>query len=86
MHHMKKKMLHKLGLVFGLAAIMVLSLFPPAPMIHGATTSGQLTQDETWSGTVVITGDVIVPAWVTLTIEPGTLIVFTAVGIDRSPC
>ena len=35
------------------------------------TTSGDLTEDETWSGTVAITGDVNVPEGTTLTIEPG---------------
>ena len=39
------------------------------------TTSGTLPGDETWSGTVSITGDITVPAGVTLTIEPGTTVV-----------
>nr|WP_320192686.1 right-handed parallel beta-helix repeat-containing protein [uncultured Desulfobacter sp.] len=48
------------------------------------TTSGDLTEDETWSGTVAITGDVTVPEGTTLTIEPGTTIKFAALGDDQS--
>ena len=38
------------------------------------TVSGTLEADETWSGTVVLEGDVWVPTGVTLTISPGTTI------------
>jgi chitodextrinase len=38
------------------------------------TTSGTLYGDETWSGYMHLTGDVIVPLGKTLTIEPGTII------------
>lgn len=38
------------------------------------TLSGSLLENETWSGTVVLEGDVIVPAGFTLTIQPGTTI------------
>ncbi|RLF30543.1 MAG: hypothetical protein DRM98_06595, partial [Thermoplasmata archaeon] len=47
------------------------------------TTSGSLTEDETWSGTVVLTGDVTVPEGVALTIEPGTEVRFTALSDDQ---
>jgi hypothetical protein len=40
------------------------------------TTSGQLTADETWTGEVLLTGDVTVPSGLTLTIEPGTSVKF----------
>ncbi|RLA97759.1 MAG: hypothetical protein DRG83_15375, partial [Deltaproteobacteria bacterium] len=46
------------------------------------TTSGTLTENETWSGTVVLTGDVTVPEGVTLTIEPGTQVIFPARSDD----
>ncbi len=46
------------------------------------TTSGTLTEDETWSGIVTITGDVRVPDEITLTIDPGTVVKFTALGDD----
>ncbi len=47
------------------------------------TTSGILSEDETWSGTVNITGDVTVPAGVTLTIAPGTVARATALNDDQ---
>ncbi|MGA1823403.1 MAG: NosD domain-containing protein [bacterium] len=43
-----------------------------------ATTTGTLTEDEIWAGTVEITGDVIVPSGITLTVEPGTVIEFVS--------
>ena len=47
------------------------------------TTSGALTHDESWSGEVVITGDVTVPSGMTLTIEPGAVVRFKALGDDQ---
>jgi len=47
------------------------------------TTSGILSADETWSGTVDLTGDVVVPEGVTLTLLPGTVIRFPALRDDR---
>ncbi|MBD3869611.1 MAG: right-handed parallel beta-helix repeat-containing protein, partial [Acidobacteria bacterium] len=38
------------------------------------TTEGTLPANETWSGTVTLTGDVTVPAGTTLTIDPGTTV------------
>ncbi len=54
------------------------------------TTEGTIPQDETWSGTVLLTGDVVVPAGRTLTIDPGTTVQAqpladnTRGGVDRS--
>jgi hypothetical protein len=39
-------------------------------------TPGTLIEDETWDGELIITGDITVPAGVTLTIAPGSLITF----------
>jgi hypothetical protein len=47
------------------------------------TTSGRMAEDETWRGDVLITGDVEIPPGVTLTIEPGTTIRFTAQSDDQ---
>lgn len=47
------------------------------------TVSGMLEGDEDWSGEVVITGDVVVPAGVTLTIEPGTIVRFPLLSDDQ---
>jgi hypothetical protein len=47
------------------------------------TTSGTLTTDETWSGTVILTGDVTVPDGITLTIEEGTVVKATPQSDDQ---
>ena len=59
----------KLLLTTGLAAVGLNLTLQPA---HAATTSGMMAANETWSGIVTLTGDVTVPANVTLTILPGT--------------
>lgn len=46
------------------------------------TVSGKLTTDTEWGGTVAITGDVIVPRGVTLSIRPGTRINISAKSDD----
>jgi len=48
------------------------------------STSGVLSQDESWSGVVSVTGDVVIPAGRTLTVTPGTQILFQALLDDRS--
>ena len=40
------------------------------------TTSGEITADETWSGTVTVTGDVVVTGG-TLTFQPGTQVPYS---------
>jgi hypothetical protein len=52
-----------------LICILGLVLVPPANLI-----AGELTEDTTWSGTVVVDSNVIVPTGIVLTIEPGTTI------------
>jgi hypothetical protein len=54
------------------------------------TTEGTLLANESWSGTIVLTGDVIVPAGTTLTLDPGTTVQVQALadnsrgGVDWS--
>ncbi|MBD3868652.1 MAG: right-handed parallel beta-helix repeat-containing protein [Acidobacteria bacterium] len=54
------------------------------------TTEGTLPDNETWSGTIILTGDVLIPQGRTLTIDPGTTILMqptadnTHSGIDTS--
>lgn len=65
--------------------LSVLSLaFAPYIGAQPPTTSGALTQDETWSASVILTGDVIVPAGISLVIEPGATIYFTALSDDQA--
>ena len=59
----------KLLLATGLTALG-LNLTPQSASAN--TTSGVMVGNETWSGTVTLTGDVTVPNNVTLTILPGT--------------
>ena len=44
--------------------------------------SGSLAQNTTWSGTIIVSGDVTIPSGVTLTIEPGTQVHFVANSDD----
>ncbi|MCK4411154.1 hypothetical protein KAV67_02615, partial [Candidatus Bipolaricaulota bacterium] len=56
-----------------LAAVLTLTVSVAA----GQEVSGTLHRDETWSGTIRVTGDVYVPRGRTLTILPGTNVLFT---------
>lgn len=60
-------------------------LIPPeeAPTSEQITTSGHITRDEMWSGTLRITGDIFVDSGVTLTILPGTTVLFAAHSDDQ---
>ena len=49
--------------------LLALVLVPSVNII-----AGELIEDTTWSGTVVVDSNVIVPAGVVLTIEPGTIV------------
>lgn len=63
----------------------VFLFFKFVPMdVSGAERSGILFLDETWSGTVYVTGDLIVPPWATLTIRPGTKVLVRANSDERS--
>jgi len=52
--------------------------------LNAATTSGTLERDEVWEGVIEITGDVIVPDGITLTIKPNALIKFSANRDDQA--
>jgi len=39
--------------------------------------------DEVWSGEILLTGDILIPFGVTLAIEPGTVVRFTARSDDQ---
>jgi parallel beta-helix repeat protein len=56
---------------------------PSVSQVSNQTTSGRMMEDEIWQGEILITGDVEVPAGVTLTIEPGTVIRFTPERDDQ---
>lgn len=48
------------------------------------TTTGRLIDNETWRGEILISGDIEIPRGITLTVQPGTIIRFTAGQDDRS--
>ena len=50
-----------------------------------AVKSGELTQDEIWSGEIFVSGTVFVPEGVTLTIEPGAVVKFQHYQGYRDP-
>jgi parallel beta-helix repeat protein len=71
---MNKKLLTILVII----VIIVIILF----VLFFATLTG-FAGNETWSGVINVTGDIIVSPWATLTIEPGTIIYISP--FDKSP-
>lgn len=51
--------------------------------IHDKAISGQIKQDQIWSGTIHVTGDTEVEEGVTLKIEPGTMVKVAAQSDDQ---
>ena len=64
-------------------AILLLSLAIFIQPVLAITTSGTLTKDEIWTGEILITGDVVIPEGITLTVLPGTFITFSSNGSDN---
>lgn len=54
-----------------------------AVKIHDRDISGEIEQDQIWSGTIHVTGDIFVAEGVTLTIEPGTTVKMAANSDDQ---
>ena len=80
------------AIIFVLVAqSIVKSILPSAPkqkqvVSEDASTkgvSGLLFGNTVWSGEILVSGDVVVPPLSTLTIEPGTIVRFTAGSDDR---
>ena len=67
-----------LGVVFLLLSLAILT-----QSVLAITTSGTLTQDEIWIGEILITGDIVIPEGITLTVLPGTSITFSGGGSDN---
>ncbi len=65
--------------------ILLLGFFLLLPAISLAyTASGTLAIDETWSGDILLTGDITIPEGITLTIDPGTRVLFPAGSDDTA--
>lgn len=74
----KKNKLINVVLTVGILITLVsgcIQMEPEKKSVPG-TKGGQLTQDETWSGEILVTDNVVVPTGVTLTITPGTIVKF----------
>ena len=71
----------------GILLLVLIFVIPIQPVLakdeDNTTTSGVLTYNETWSGKVHVTGDIVVPKGITLVIEPGTIITFTPNSSDN---
>lgn len=67
---------------FSLLLAVTVLLGLPGKGIAAVTTVGPttLTRDTTWSGDVLVTGDVHVPEGITLTVAPGTRVKFRKLG------
>ena len=65
------------------AVFLLLSLAILTQSVLAITTSGILTQNEIWTGEIIVTGDVVIPEGITLTVLPGTLITFSDDGSDN---
>jgi len=67
----------------GIGLLLLVWSFTFSPQVVSAkgwdsiTTSGVLAHNETWSGKVYVTGDIVVPEGITLVIQPGTIVAFT---------
>ena len=75
-------------LIFGVVAFFVIKGPPEKTakelsVISNANVSGEIKQDQTWSGTIHVTGDIDVIEGVTLTILPGTVIEVAAQSDDQ---
>jgi len=67
-----------------LMLILVFSIQPVLAQDEGkTTTSGILASNQTWNGTVHVTGDIVVPEGITLVIQPGTIITFAPNSSDN---
>ena len=70
------------------APFMVGDWFTPDPAGAATTAtitaSGTLTEDTVWDQDILLTGDVVVPDGITLTIEPGVTVLFDALSDDQA--
>jgi hypothetical protein len=68
----KKLVLIVLLLIIGIPLITTYFLLLPNPTKKGW--SGAIIVDTTWEGEILVSGDIIVAPWATLTVKPGTIV------------
>ncbi|MBC8233224.1 right-handed parallel beta-helix repeat-containing protein [bacterium] len=61
---------------FSLSTILIILLLALTFSANAQTTSGKISKPETWSGEIVLTGDVTISGGGRLTINPGTVVKF----------
>jgi len=62
----------------GIITCLIISVIAASTPVFGAVTSQHISTDTTWSGTVNISTEIYIDDGVTLTILPGTEVIFTA--------
>lgn len=76
----------KIGMIisFGLLATCFVMAWAPRACRAALLEVGKTTlqKDTTWSGNVLVTGDILVPPGVTLNISPGTIVKFKKIGAE----
>ena len=73
----------RLKITILLVSFFLLSQVASSQRGGAITTSGTLSHDEVWSGEVHVTGDVVIPEGITLTVRAGTIITFTPNSSDN---
>ncbi len=73
-----------------ITVLLVLGACAPPPTsgkvieVHNQSRTGRISQDEVWSGTIHVTGDIWLDEGVTLTIMPGTTVLMSAGRDDQN--
>ncbi|MFX1483507.1 MAG: right-handed parallel beta-helix repeat-containing protein [Promethearchaeota archaeon] len=65
-----------IGIIIGSSVLVYYYLLLPAPPEGPVFKGGTIIHDETWSGSILVNESIVVPSGVTLTINPGTRILF----------
>jgi hypothetical protein len=80
---MEKAVLAAQLFVLLVLAVGCIQQFGSPAEIHDQSVSGDIWQDQVWSGNIHVTGDITVAEWATLTILPGTVIRVAALSDDQ---
>jgi hypothetical protein len=62
--------------IIGSSFFVYFYILAPNAVVEPVFKGGTITQDETWSGPIFVNSSILVPTGVTLTIDPGTRIMF----------
>ena len=62
--------------IIGSSFFVYFYILAPSPVDEPVFKGGTITQDETWSGDIFVNASILVPTGVTLTLDPGTRLMF----------